>query len=316
MKTLISIFFVSFFLTTQLYAGDAVIDTKTTEIDSTEVSGIVQKEEEPKEILIADVKSKNFNISNFISYIVNVILLIAIVFLSITVFTLFRWRKKYTDKDLLKIPERHDDLLENNKKILEKILAHLVPLINTSLEDNTKNQKRTENLFANKTEEVNSQLTTLREFTEKYNKQLQRYQDAYDLKVLKRLLLELIKLVDTFNDYIENLKLENIASDDAHKNKSLECLEMCRDVLMYRLEDYDVTKYTPNLKLKFNDPAQLECEPIRTVKTTDKALVGNIISIIRHGFLTKSEDISSKHQKIILRRAHLEVYIEDKEEGS
>ena len=312
MKIQISIFFVSFFLTTQLYAGDAVIDTKTTEIDSTEVSGIVHKEEEPKEILIADVKSKNFDISNFISYIVNVILLIAIVFLSITVFTLFRWRKKYTDKDLLKIPERHDDLLENNKKIL----AQLVPLINTSLEDNTKNQKRTENLFANKTEEVNSQLTTLREFTEKYNEQLKRYQDAYDMKVLKRLLLELIKLVDTFNDYIENLKSENAASDDAYKNKSLECLEMCRDVLIYRLEDYHVTKYAPNLKLKFNDPAQLECEPIKTVTTKDKNLVGSIISIIRNGYTIKSEDLLSKHNKKILRNAHVDIYIEDNEGDS
>ena len=130
------------------------------------------------------------------------------------------------------------------------------------------------------------------------------------------LLLELIKLVDTFNDYIENLKSENTASDDALKNKSLECLEMCRDVLIYRLEDYHVTKYAPNLKLKFNDPAQLECEPIKTVTTKDKNLVGSIISIIRNGYTIKSEDLLSKHNKIILRNAHVEIYIEDKEGDS
>lgn len=284
----------------------------------------------------------NPNSKEFLMAVIGV-LVFAIVFLSITSWTLLRWRKRHPEgESFILIPEQMVDLLENltrKSADTEKKLEMVKKEVGTDLIDLAQfNRKEIDQLKKDVHENISDlsnhliklgkitgseinqfqkdvmgNFADLNEHTEKIRilaeergQELERYKDGYDFSKNKSLILGIIRTVDDIEMNIEKIQ-ENQAIEKEGKGKSeFDALDLAKDQLLILLEDWNVETYRPEIgsNLKQDQELASKCTVTQSVPAPGPDQVG-IIQNIRHpGYKVFIKEGEEK----IIRKAQVTVY--------
>jgi hypothetical protein len=209
------------------------------------------------------------------------IALIVLFFISlVTNYTLLRWRSRYKDQ-LISFPESLQDQFENLRENLKK-------QINLNQEVAKSVTKKYDEIF----ESFSALQTSLNQ----KDKEIERLKKGYDLQILKKYVIKLMRVADTCNAIIQDPKVSNET-----KNETTFILESLHDLL----EDLGIEKYTIKAGVsttseEFGLPPANEWVKVNTDK---KAQVFKVKKTITEGYFINAET------KEVLKYPKIEVYV-------
>ena len=250
----------------------------------------------------------------------NTFLIVSLIFLSILngclVYVIYRawnWRKRLNENTILLPDQFYKDLeiFNNNVEGTKKELESL----ENSISDNFKGFNSTLSSTVNKNAEyfhnIYDSLTPLKKMIEKQDKELQRFKEGYDNSIKQKIIIKLFDLKKRIKFYTNpsnnSSSSVNISDDVIASSKNI------LKVLDYVFKTEGVKKIEIHIGSSVDDisPSEVDLLPQNSVKTKDVSLVGTIKNIIEDGYLFEGLD----ENVYILKKAVVEFYIEDKENG-
>ena len=216
-----------------LLASEEQQNTENVSEDDSELNNLLEKnktlEEELNNLkdeleIIDELKQKNNQLENIkiieinrsiliIFFVTIIFSILVILILSIIISRQRKWRQKYFDENLGKnyiaqLPENIADSIENsasaynnlneNNRLqydnFQKNLSQVVALIN-----------QFNSISSDNVSKINEQLSDIRKFSDEKNELVKKYQEFYDLSILKSFVFEIISAIDISSFFFPSL---------------------------------------------------------------------------------------------------------------
>ena len=270
--------------------------------------------------IIDDLKQKNDQLENIkiieinrsiliIFFVTIIFSILVILILSIIISRQRKWRQKYFDENLGKnyiaqLPENIADSIENsalaynnlneNNRLqydeFQKNLSQVVALIN-----------QFNSISSDNVSKINEQLSDIRKFSDEKNELVKKYQEFYDLSILKSFVFEIISAIDNIED-----SLKKITNDNNIAPTSIDAVSFAKDQLVNLLENENIIQVSPDLSLKYNDEKQpIRMKALKSIPTDNENMIGDIQEVLHSGY----SGIIGKDEVKLIREAYVSIYI-------
>ena len=316
-----------------LQASEEQQNTENVSEDDSELNNLLEKNKSlEKELnilkdeleIIDELKQKNNQLENIkiieinrsiliIFFVTIIFSILVILILSIIISRQRKWRQKYFDENLGKnyiaqLPENiadsiessasaYNNLNENNRlqyDNFQKNLSQVVALIN-----------QFNSISSDNVSKINEQLSDIRKFSDEKNELVKKYQEFYDLSILKSFVFEIISAIDNIEDSLKKITNDNI--DPA----SIDAVSFAKDQLVNLLENENIIQVSPDLSLKYNDEKQpIRMKVLKSIPTDNENMVGDIQEVLHSGY----SGIIGKDEVKLVREAYVSIYISNNKE--
>ena len=316
-----------------LLASEEQQNTENVSEDDSELNNLLEKnktlEEELNNLkdeleIIDELKQKNNQLENIkiieinrsiliIFFVTIIFSILVILILSIIISRQRKWRQKYFDENLGKnyiaqLPENIADSIENsasaynnlneNNRLqydnFQKNLSQVVALIN-----------QFNSISSDNVSKINEQLSDIRKFSDEKNELVKKYQEFYDLSILKSFVFEIISAIDNIEDSLKKITNDNI--DPA----SIDAVSFAKDQLVNLLENENIIQVSPDLSLKYNDEKQpIRMKALKSIPTDNENMIGDIQEVLHSGY----SGIIGKDEVKLIREAYVSIYISNNKE--
>lgn len=316
-----------------LLASEEQQNTENVSKDDSELNNLLEKNKSLEEELnnlkdeleiIDELKQKNNQLENIkiieinrsiliIFFVTIIFSILVILILSIIISRQRKWRQKYFDENLGKnyiaqLPENIADSIENsasaynnlneNNRLqydnFQKNLSQVVALIN-----------QFNSISSDNVSKINEQLSDIRKFSDEKNELVKKYQEFYDLSILKSFVFEIISAIDNIEDSLKKITNDNI--DPA----SIDAVSFAKDQLVNLLENENIIQVSPDLSLKYNDEKQpIRMKALKSIPTDNENMVGDIQEVLHSGY----SGIIGKDEVKLVREAYVSIYISNNKE--
>ena len=316
-----------------LLASEEQQNTENVSEDDSELNNLLEKnktlEEELNNLkdeleIIDELKQKNNQLENIkiieinrsiliIFFVTIIFSILVILILSIIISRQRKWRQKYFDENLGKnyiaqLPENIADSIENsasaynnlneNNRLqydnFQKNLSQVVALIN-----------QFNSISSDNVSKINEQLSDIRKFSDEKNELVKKYQEFYDLSILKSFVFEIISAIDNLEDSFKKITNDNI--DPA----SIDAVSFAKDQLVNLLENENIIQVSPDLSLKYNDEKQpIRMKALKSIPTDNENMIGDIQEVLHSGY----SGIIGKDEVKLIREAYVSIYISNNKE--
>tara|TARA_B100000963_G_scaffold132743_1_gene115581 strand:+ start:1186 stop:2199 length:1014 start_codon:yes stop_codon:yes gene_type:complete len=316
-----------------LLASEEQQNTENVSEDDSELNNLLEKnktlEEELNNLkdeleIIDELKQKNNQLENIkiieinrsiliIFFVTIIFSILVILILSIIISRQRKWRQKYFDENLGKnyiaqLPENIADSIENsasaynnlneNNRLqydnFQKNLSQVVALIN-----------QFNSISSDNVSKINEQLSDIRKFSDEKNELVKKYQEFYDLSILKSFVFEIISAIDNLEDSLKKITNDNI--DPA----SIDAVSFAKDQLVNLLENENIIQVSPDLSLKYNDEKQpIRMKALKSIPTDNENMIGDIQEVLHSGY----SGIIGKDEVKLIREAYVSIYISNNKE--
>ena len=316
-----------------LLASQEQQNTENVSEDDSELNNLLEKnktlEEELNNLkdeleIIDELKQKNNQLENIkiieinrsiliIFFVTIIFSILVILILSIIISRQRKWRQKYFDENIGKnyiaqLPENIADSIENsasaynnlneNNRLqydnFQKNLSQVVALIN-----------QFNSISSDNVSKINEQLSDIRKFSDEKNELVKKYQEFYDLSILKSFVFEIISAIDNLEDSLKKITNDNI--DPA----SIDAVSFAKDQLVNLLENENIIQVSPDLSLKYNDEKQpIRMKALKSIPTDNENMIGDIQEVLHSGY----SGIIGKDEVKLIREAYVSIYISNNKE--
>lgn len=316
-----------------LLASEEQQNTENVSEDDSELNNLLEKNKSLEEELnnlkdeleiIDELKQKNNQLENIkiieinrsiliIFFVTIIFSILVILILSIIISRQRKWRQKYFDENLGKnyiaqLPENIADSIENsasaynnlneNNRLqydnFQKNLSQVVALIN-----------QFNSISSDNVSKINEQLSDIRKFSDEKNELVKKYQEFYDLSILKSFVFEIISAIDNLEDSLKKITNDNI--DPA----SIDAVSFAKDQLVNLLENENIIQVSPDLSLKYNDEKQpIRMKALKSIPTDNENMIGDIQEVLHSGY----SGIIGKDEVKLIREAYVSIYISNNKE--
>ena len=316
-----------------LLASEDQQNTENVSEDDSELNNLLEKnkslEDELNKLkdeleIIDELKQKNNQLENIkiieinrsiliIFFVTIIFSILVILILSIIISRQRKWRQKYFDENLGKnyiaqLPENiadsiessasaYNNLNENNRlqyDNFQKNLSQVIALIN-----------QFNSISSDNVSKINEQLSDIRKFSDEKNELVKKYQEFYDLSILKSFIFEIISAIDNIEDSLKKITNDNI--DPA----SIDAVSFAKDQLVNLLENENIIQVSPDLSLKYNDEKQpIRMKALKSIPTDNENMVGDIQEVLHSGY----SGIIGKDEVKLIREAYVSIYISNNKE--
>ena len=316
-----------------LQASEEQQNTENVSEDDSELNNLLEKNKSlEKELnilkdeleIIDELKQKNNQLENIkiieinrsiliIFFVTIIFSILVILILSIIISRQRKWRQKYFDENLGKnyiaqLPENiadsiessasaYNNLNENNRlqyDNFQKNLSQVVALIN-----------QFNSISSDNVSKINEQLSDIRKFSDEKNELVKKYQEFYDLSILKSFVFEIISAIDNLEDSLKKITNDNI--DPA----SIDAVSFAKDQLVNLLENENIIQVSPDLSLKYNDEKQpIRMKTLKSIPTDNENMIGDIQEVLHSGY----SGIIGKDEVKLIREAYVSIYISNNKE--
>ena len=316
-----------------LLASEEQQNTENVSEDDSELNNLLEKNKNLEEELnnlkdeleiIDELKQKNNQLENIkiieinrsiliIFFVTIIFSILVILILSIIISRQRKWRQKYFDENLGKnyiaqLPENIADSIENsasaynnlneNNRLqydnFQKNLSQVVALIN-----------QFNSISSDNVSKINEQLSDIRKFSDEKNELVKKYQEFYDLSILKSFVFEIISAIDNLEDSLKKITNDNI--DPA----SIDAVSFAKDQLVNLLENENIIQVSPDLSLKYNDEKQpIRMKALKSIPTDNENMIGDIQEVLHSGY----SGIIGKDEVKLIREAYVSIYISNNKE--
>lgn len=260
---------------------------------------------------LENIKIIKINRSILIIFFVTIIIsILVILFLSLLINRQKKWRQRYFDENKDKyfigqLPERIAETIDSSEAVYENLLKRNEQQYNNFKQNlqqvvNMMNQFNTTS--SDNTSKINEQLSSLRKFSDEKNELVKKYQEFYDLGVLKSFIFEIISAIDNLEDSIKKLMLNK------DQQTAIDPINLAKDQLIILLENENIEQISPNLLIKYNSSKQpIKMKVMKSIHTDDGNLVGDICEVLHSGYLGHI----GKDETKLIREAYVSVYIQN-----
>ena len=269
----------------------------------------LEEVENKKNRLELEILNTNKTI-NIIFSVTIIISILVILFLAFIINRQKKWRQKYFDENKDKyfigqLPERIADTIDSSEAVYENLLKRNEEQYNNFQQKlqqvvNMMNQFNT--ISSDNSSKINDQLSSLRKFSDEKNELVKKYQEFYDLGVLKSFIFEIISAIDNLEDSIKKLILNK------DQQNTIDPINLAKDQLIILLENENIEQILPNLSIKYNSSKQpIKIKVMKSIHTNDENLVGDICEVLHSGYLGHV----GKDETKLIREAYVSVYIQN-----
>ena len=269
-------------------------ESKYVSVEPSNVNAGAQLEEE---------KSLKTEVSSL--YVGTMIAIILLFFISlVTNYTLLRWRSKYKNQ-LISFPESLQDQFENLSKEFTKTKSTIRADFGSYTENLKKqthiNQEVSKNV-TKKYDEILESFSMLQKNLNQKDEEIERLKKGYDLQILKKYVIKLMRVSDTCDAIIQDPKTSNET-----KSETTFIFESLHDLL----EELGIEKYT--IKAGVSTKAEIfglppASEWIKVIATKEDQIF-KVKKTIKDGYFINAET------KEVLKFPQIEVYVEGENNG-
>lgn len=302
---MIKLFFLSFFaifLNGSVLADDEPFIHEWS--DETDVVDLGLEDEKPNSTKTLERETKSEKIINtsveespFLKIALIVILFLLFISL-VSNYTLLRWRARYKNQ-LISFPESLQDQFESLSKefsaIKTSVKSEFAGYSNNLTKQINLNQDVAQNV-SSKYAEIYDSFSSLQQSLDKKDQEIDRLKKGYDLQVIKKYIVKLIRILDICDE----IKQDPKASDTTKKE-----ISFIFDSLENLLEDSGIEKYAIDKGVstksgEFGIPPANEWVQIKTVNNEQ---ILTVKETVKEGYYINAE------VKEVLKFAKIEVYV-------